>query len=175
MSSDAFLLFTDKNHDRLSGMRRAKFRHVVLLISDDRHLDRWLLCQWRNNREMTRIVLEDDFREGDDTLYMEMVVRRGLLDADMNGEVDLDVELIKVSVPSVRPRRMLQVFRPTDVGYVKQRLGMGLSHIGIRTPYGLYRFFEKHGKDGVEKTARSLLGLLWLAVVGGFRLARRAG
>ena len=173
--TDAYLLVTDKNHDRLSGFRRAKFRHVVLLENDTRHAERWLLRQWRNGREMTRIVLEEDFTVGGDKIYIDTAIRRGLLDADMNGEVDLDVELIEVKVPSVRRRRWFQIFRGTDLGYVKHRLGMGLTHWHIRTPYKLYQFFQVNGANGVEKTSRGLGGTLWAIIAGGFRLARRAG
>lgn len=171
---DAYLLFTDKNHDRLSGFRRSQFRHVVLLENDERDADRWVLRHWRNGREMVRVILESDFRDRNhDTIRLTEAIRRGMLDVDMNGETDLDVRIMEVRIPQVRRRRMFKIFRANDLGYVKWRLGMGLSHCLIRSPYKLYRLFEEHGPGGVAKTTWNFS--FWRLLGAGWSLVRKAG
>ena len=171
---DGYLLFTDKNHDRMSGFRRSMFRHVVLLENDERDTDRWVLRQWRNGREIIRVILESDFKDRNhDTIRLVEAIKRGMLDVDMNGEADLDVRIMEVRIPQVRPRRRYKMFRANDLGYVKWRLGMsGVRFWLIRSPYKLYRFFEENGPSAIQKTAPSwsVWGLLW----GSIRLMRKA-
>ncbi|MDH3662721.1 MAG: hypothetical protein OEU92_22290 [Alphaproteobacteria bacterium] len=171
---DAYLLFTDKNHDRLSGFRRAQFRHVVLLEQDAIESERWLLRQWRNGRELTRGIMANDFYNSrNEPIDLIEAIKRGMLDVDMNGEADLDVRIMEVRIPQIGRPRLFARFRANDLGYVKWRLGMGLSHWRIRKPYQLYKLFEEHGPNAAAKTAwrmPSLWSLLW----GGIKLMRKA-
>jgi len=135
----AYLVFIDKNYHWMP--RRAQFRHVVLLEPDKKHPSRWALRQWRNGRELTVLLDEGDFTIDGDQMVMEQVIETGRLDADMNGENDNDVTWIKVDMPQVARLRPVKMFRATDVGFVKYRLG--ISDIRIQTPYQLYRYFKQ--------------------------------
>ena len=151
MDLDGYLLCMDKSHGRFAGYRRAQFRHVALIEQDGINPKRWLLRQWRNHREMVRVVLADDFKDDKgEIIQMKLAIQRHMLDADMDGGPDPDVQMIEVKIPQVRKPRALCWFKANDVGYVKQRLGV--RDWKIRTPHQLYSFYKTHGADAVEKS-----------------------
>ncbi len=151
-ATTGYILFLDRRYSW--GPRCRQFGHAVLLEPDIRHPDRWLLRQWRNNREHVRVLFEGDYVDGigSDTLPMIEAVKRGMLDIDMNDQRDNDVTFIEVRIPDVMPWRPFLFMRASDVGYVKARLGVRSWR--IRTPRQLYRFFKEGGADAVEKAPR---------------------